>query len=127
MRGARRPWPLASPTSSTPKSGRPIRPEPSMTWSTRPASLPAATLRVSDAPVSYSFAAVSTRVRWPVGQRPSAATGPARATCGTPNELADRLRQWGEAGASTIYLCILDLFDLDHVRLLGREVRPQLV
>jgi alkanesulfonate monooxygenase SsuD/methylene tetrahydromethanopterin reductase-like flavin-dependent oxidoreductase (luciferase family) len=50
----------------------------------------------------------------------------ARATCSTPDEVADQPRQWGEASANTVYLCILDLADLDHVRLLGREVRPHL-
>jgi F420-dependent oxidoreductase-like protein len=44
--------------------------------------------------------------------------------CGRPKEVADRLLQWGEAGAEVAYLQVLDLSDLDHVRLLGREVRP---
>jgi F420-dependent oxidoreductase-like protein len=48
----------------------------------------------------------------------------ANGACGTPGEVADRLLQWGEAGAEVAYLQVLDLSDLDHVRLLGREVRP---
>ena len=48
----------------------------------------------------------------------------ANGACGTPSEVADRLREWGSAGAATAYLQILDLSDLDHVRLIGREVAP---
>jgi F420-dependent oxidoreductase-like protein len=44
--------------------------------------------------------------------------------CGTPAEVAERLRQWAAAGAETAYLQVLDLSDLDHVRLIGREVAP---
>jgi F420-dependent oxidoreductase-like protein len=46
--------------------------------------------------------------------------------CGTPREVADRLLEWGEAGAEVAYLQVLDLSDLDHIRLIGREVRPAL-
>ena len=46
--------------------------------------------------------------------------------CGTPAEVADRLGQWAEAGAETAYLQILDLSDLDHLRLIAREVLPAL-
>jgi F420-dependent oxidoreductase-like protein len=48
----------------------------------------------------------------------------ANGACGTPKEVVDRLLQWGEAGAEVAYLQLLDLSDLDHVRLIGREVRP---
>jgi hypothetical protein len=41
--------------------------------------------------------------------------------------VVERLGQWAEAGAETAYLQILDLSDLDHLRLIGREVRPALV
>lgn len=44
--------------------------------------------------------------------------------CGTPREVADRLGEWAEAGASTAYLQFLDLSDLDHLRLIAREVAP---
>jgi alkanesulfonate monooxygenase SsuD/methylene tetrahydromethanopterin reductase-like flavin-dependent oxidoreductase (luciferase family) len=42
--------------------------------------------------------------------------------CGTPAEVVDRLGQWSDAGAATVYLQLLDLTDTDHVRLLGEEV-----
>jgi alkanesulfonate monooxygenase SsuD/methylene tetrahydromethanopterin reductase-like flavin-dependent oxidoreductase (luciferase family) len=44
---------------------------------------------------------------------------------GSPTEVADRLRSWGEAGAETAYLQVLDLADLDHLRLIAAEVAPQ--
>ena len=44
---------------------------------------------------------------------------------GTPAEIVDRLGEWKEAGASRAYLQLLDLSDLDHVRLLAEEVMPQ--
>jgi alkanesulfonate monooxygenase len=43
--------------------------------------------------------------------------------CGTPAEAVARLEEWGEAGAERVYLQVLDLDDLDHIELLGREVR----
>jgi F420-dependent oxidoreductase-like protein len=47
----------------------------------------------------------------------------ANGACGSPKEVADRLLEWAEAGAEVAYLQVLDLSDLDHVRLIGREVR----
>ncbi|MGH9114972.1 MAG: LLM class F420-dependent oxidoreductase [Acidimicrobiales bacterium] len=44
--------------------------------------------------------------------------------CGTPAEVGERLREWAGAGAATAYLQVLDLSDLDHVRLIGQEVAP---
>jgi F420-dependent oxidoreductase-like protein len=46
-------------------------------------------------------------------------------TCGTPDEVVDRIRQFADAGADRVYLQVLDLGDLDHLRLLGRRVLPQ--
>ncbi len=46
--------------------------------------------------------------------------------CGTPAEAVARLQQWREAGAERVYLQVLDLDDLDHVELLGRDVRGAL-
>jgi F420-dependent oxidoreductase-like protein len=46
--------------------------------------------------------------------------------CGTPAQVADRINRWREAGAERAYLQILDMGDLDHVRLIGREVAPLL-
>ena len=45
---------------------------------------------------------------------------------GTPPEVAERLRSYGKTGATTIYLQILDLSDLDHLRLIAEEVAPLL-
>jgi alkanesulfonate monooxygenase len=44
--------------------------------------------------------------------------------CGSPGDVAERIGEWGAAGASTAYLQILDMRDLDHIRLIGREVAP---
>ena len=45
---------------------------------------------------------------------------------GTVQQLVDTLGRWSEAGADRIYLQLLDLDDLDHVRLIGGEVLPHL-
>ena len=45
--------------------------------------------------------------------------------CGTPAEAVARLEEWRDAGAERVYLQVLDLTDLDHIALLGREVRTQ--
>ena len=50
----------------------------------------------------------------------------ANGVCGTPREVADRLGEWAQAGATTAYLQILDLSDLEHLRLIAREVAPLL-
>jgi alkanesulfonate monooxygenase len=44
---------------------------------------------------------------------------------GTPSEVVDRIATWREAGASRIYLQVLDLDDLDHLRLIAREVKSR--
>jgi len=46
--------------------------------------------------------------------------------CGAPAQVAERIGQWRDAGASRVYLQILDLSDLDHLRLISREVAPLL-
>ncbi|CAB4876253.1 unannotated protein [freshwater metagenome] len=46
--------------------------------------------------------------------------------CGTPAQVAERISQWRDAGATTAYLQVLDMSDLDHVRLIGNEVAPLL-
>ena len=46
--------------------------------------------------------------------------------CGAPAQVAERIGQWRDAGANRVYLQILDLSDLDHLRLIGREVAPLL-
>ncbi len=46
--------------------------------------------------------------------------------CGSPADVAERIAQRRAAGAVTAYLQILDMSDLDHVRLIAREVAPLL-
>jgi hypothetical protein len=46
--------------------------------------------------------------------------------CGTPAEFVERLGEWADAGAEVAYLQILDLTDLDHLRLIARDVLPAL-
>ena len=45
---------------------------------------------------------------------------------GTPAEAVDTIRRYAEAGASRLFLQVLDLSDLDHVDLVASEVAPQL-
>ncbi len=46
--------------------------------------------------------------------------------CGTPDEIADKLRAWAGIGMQSCYLQILDLTDHDHLALIATEVRPLL-
>jgi F420-dependent oxidoreductase-like protein len=48
----------------------------------------------------------------------------ANGAAGTPDEVVETLRRFGAAGAERIYLQVLDVDDLEHVALLGEEVRP---
>lgn len=50
----------------------------------------------------------------------------ANGAAGTPAEVAEKLSQFAEAGASRIYLQLLDMTDLDHVDLIASDVLPQL-
>jgi F420-dependent oxidoreductase-like protein len=43
---------------------------------------------------------------------------------GTPDEVLERLGALGAAGASRVYLQVLDLDDLDHLRLISERVLP---
>jgi alkanesulfonate monooxygenase SsuD/methylene tetrahydromethanopterin reductase-like flavin-dependent oxidoreductase (luciferase family) len=43
---------------------------------------------------------------------------------GTPEEVVAKLATYAEAGATRMYLQVLDLDDLDHLALLGAEVLP---
>ena len=45
---------------------------------------------------------------------------------GTPDEVVEQLRPYADAGAERAYLQLLDIDDLDHVRLLAAEVAPHL-
>ena len=46
---------------------------------------------------------------------------------GTPAQLVEKLARWSDAGAERVYLQVLDLDDLDHVRLLATEVLPRVL
>jgi F420-dependent oxidoreductase-like protein len=48
----------------------------------------------------------------------------AYATAGTPQQVVDRLAEFSNAGAEVAYLQVLDMDDLDHIRLLGDDVLP---
>ena len=45
---------------------------------------------------------------------------------GTPDEALETLQKWSDAGAERIYLQVLDLDDLDHIALMGREFNGKL-
>lgn len=44
---------------------------------------------------------------------------------GTPSELVDKIAGFAEAGATTLYLQMLDLNDIDHMELIASAVLPQ--
>jgi alkanesulfonate monooxygenase SsuD/methylene tetrahydromethanopterin reductase-like flavin-dependent oxidoreductase (luciferase family) len=46
--------------------------------------------------------------------------------CGTPGEVAEVLSRYAADGATRLYLQVLDLNDLDHLRLVADEVIPAL-
>lgn len=48
----------------------------------------------------------------------------ANALAGTPQEVVDKLGRFAEAGTERVYLQTLDLADLDHLRLVAREIVP---
>jgi F420-dependent oxidoreductase-like protein len=50
----------------------------------------------------------------------------AHGAAGTPDEVVARLAEFAALGAGTIYLQVLDLDDLDHVRLLSERVLPHI-
>ena len=43
---------------------------------------------------------------------------------GTPDEVLDRLHDYAAAGIERAYLQVLDLADLDHIRLIAERVMP---
>lgn len=45
---------------------------------------------------------------------------------GTPAEVVDKIGRYAEAGASRLYLQVLDLSDLEHLELVAAEVMPAL-
>ncbi|MGY1741050.1 MULTISPECIES: LLM class F420-dependent oxidoreductase [unclassified Blastococcus] len=50
----------------------------------------------------------------------------AHGVAGTPAEAVETLGRYAEAGATRVYLQVLDLADLDHLDLVAAEVAPQL-
>jgi F420-dependent oxidoreductase-like protein len=46
---------------------------------------------------------------------------------GTPGELVDKIGEFASAGASRLYLQVLDLADLEHLDLIASDVAPQVV
>ncbi|GAB3862848.1 LLM class F420-dependent oxidoreductase [Nocardioides maradonensis] len=50
----------------------------------------------------------------------------ANGLAGTPAEVVDKIEQYAALGSQRIYLQVLDLADLDHVRLVAAEVMPAL-
>jgi F420-dependent oxidoreductase-like protein len=44
---------------------------------------------------------------------------------GTPGEVVDTVGRYADLGAQRLYLQVLDLHDLDHLRLIAEEVMPQ--
>jgi F420-dependent oxidoreductase-like protein len=44
---------------------------------------------------------------------------------GTPSEVVEKIAAFAEAGATKLYLQVLDLEDLDHLELIASEVLPQ--
>lgn len=50
----------------------------------------------------------------------------ANGAAGTPAEVVDKLSRFAEAGASRLYLQLMDQTDLEHAELIASEVRPQL-
>ena len=45
---------------------------------------------------------------------------------GTPAQVVEKAGRYGAAGASRLYVQVLDLADLDHLELVAAEVMPQL-
>ena len=50
----------------------------------------------------------------------------ANGLAGTPDEVVDKASRYGGAGATRLYLQVMDLADLDHLELVAAEVAPQL-
>ena len=48
----------------------------------------------------------------------------ANAAGGLPGEVVDRIHEFAAQGAETVYLQVLDLDDLDHLRLIAAEIAP---
>jgi alkanesulfonate monooxygenase len=58
-----------------------------------------------------------------IGRKPAELR--ANGAAGTPDEIVARIKAFGDIGAETVYLQVLDLDDLEHVELIARDVLPQ--
>ena len=56
----------------------------------------------------------------PIGEIPD------QGMAGTPEYVAERLSDWVRAGTQRIYIHVLEVEDLEHVKLLGERVKPLL-
>ena len=125
-RGSRR----STPTSSTCRSHRSTTTGPRATSSAPRARRPDAIPRRCATPSRSSCVSAATKrstsdARRRVGRTPDDLR--ANAAGGLVDEVVERLRAFGDAGAETVYLQVLDLDDLDHVRLdRGRGRAPPL-
>jgi F420-dependent oxidoreductase-like protein len=59
-----------------------------------------------------------------IGQAPDALRQ--HGAAGSPAEVLDKIAAYAEAGADRVYLQVLDMSDLDHIRLIGDRVRKLL-
>jgi F420-dependent oxidoreductase-like protein len=50
----------------------------------------------------------------------------ANGAAGTPAEVAERLREYADAGAQRIYLQVIDFDDLEHIDVIAKRVVPEL-
>jgi F420-dependent oxidoreductase-like protein len=85
-----------------------------------------ATLRLSAAQVvccGADEAEVERRAQ-AIGRQPDELR--ANGATGTPEEVVERINAFAAIGAGTMYLQVLDLHDLDHLRLLSEQVLPHL-
>ena len=72
-------------------------------------------------------AAAPTRTRSPVAPPPSVASADElrrNGAAGTPAEVLETIGRYADIGAERVYLQVLDLADLDHLRLVAAEVLP---
>ena len=125
-RGARPRWPRGSPTSSTAacRTGWPL----GSRTSGGSASSPAGIRPRSGCPPRCRCAAGNPRRGRPPGRHPGRGRRP-DADHGRhrhPGDIIGRLAELHAAGANTVHFHLDDVTDLDHVRLLGAEVLPQL-
>ena len=49
----------------------------------------------------------------------------ANGLAGTVDEVVEKIQSFGDVGARRMYLQVLDLSDLDHLRLVAERVIPQ--